>query len=107
MLVIRVRDDPLFERQGTDLYVDVAVDLYTALLGGKVRVQTLSGPVVLTIKPETQNGCTLRLRGKGMPKLRDKGEHGDLYCKIDVRLPTDLSDRQRELLAEMRREGEE
>jgi curved DNA-binding protein len=107
LLVIQVREDPTFERRGDDLYVDVPVDLYTALLGGEVRVRTLSGPVMLAIKPETQNGRTLRLRGKGMPKLRKPDEHGDLYASIVVQLPTELTDRQRQLLQEMRDLGGE
>jgi curved DNA-binding protein len=107
LLVIRVREDPNFERRGDDLYVDVPVDLYTALLGGRVRVRTLSGPVNLTIKPETQNGQTFRLRGKGMPRLRKKAEYGDLYALVSVQLPTDLTDRQRELLVEMREAGDQ
>ena len=101
-LVVRVRPDANFERKGDDLHTSVEVDLYTALLGGKVRVHTLSGPVMLTIQPETQNGKTFRLRGKGMPVLRHKGEYGDLYAKVDVRLPTELTPRQRELLEQLR-----
>jgi len=101
-LVVHVVNDPRFERKGDDLYSTVQVDLYTALLGGKVRVPTLSGPVMLTVQPETQNGQTLRLRGKGMPSLRHKGQHGDFYVKIDVRLPTGLTPEQRELLEQMR-----
>jgi curved DNA-binding protein len=106
LLVIRVREDPNFQRRGDDLYVNVPVDLYTALLGGEVRVGTLSGPVNLRIKPETQNGQTFRLRGKGMPKLRKKDAHGDLYASITVELPTDLTDRQRQLLLEMKEAGD-
>jgi DnaJ-class molecular chaperone len=60
---------------------------------------------MLTIKPGTQNGQTFRLRGKGMPKLRQKGRYGDLYAEVQVELPTDLTPRQRELLEEMRRAG--
>jgi len=107
LLVVRVRDDSTFERRGDDLYVDVPVDLYTVLLGGQVRVRTMSGPVNLQIKPETQNGQTLRLRGKGMPKLRKKDEYGDLYASVTVELPTDLTDRQRELLLEMKEAGDQ
>jgi curved DNA-binding protein len=107
LLVIRVREDPTFERRGDDLYVDVPVDLYTVLLGGQVRVRTMSGPVNLTIKSETQNGQTFRLRGKGMPKLRAKEAYGDLYASITVELPTNLSDRQRELLLEMKESGDQ
>lgn len=102
-LRVKIRPDPRFERKGADLYTTVEVDLYTALLGGQVRVPTLSGPVSLTIRAETQNGQTIRLRGKGMPKLRQEGQYGDLYAKVDVRLPTDLTPRQRELLEELRR----
>jgi curved DNA-binding protein len=105
-LVIQVRPDPQFERKGDDLYVTVPLDLYTALLGGKAQVQTLSGPVMLTIDPETQNGRTFRLRGKGMPKLRETGEYGDLYARADVRLPTNLTERQVELLEELRAAGQ-
>jgi len=103
-LRIKVRPNSRFERKGADLYSTIQVDLYTALLGGKVRVPTLSGPVTLTIKPETQNGQTIRLHSKGMPKLRQKGEYGDLYAKVDVQLPTHLTPRQRELLEELRRQ---
>jgi curved DNA-binding protein len=101
-LLIKVRADPQFERKGDDLYTDVPIDMYTALLGGQARVQTLGGPVMLTIKPETQNGQTFRLRGKGMPKLREADAYGDLYAKVDVRLPTNLTERQHELLEEMK-----
>ena len=105
LLVIRVRDDSTFERRGDDLYVDVPVDLYTLLLGGQVRVRTMSGPVNLTIKLGTQNGQTFRLRGKGMPRLHKKDTYGDLYASVSVQLPTTLTDRQRELLLDMKAAG--
>jgi curved DNA-binding protein len=104
-LLIQVREDPRFERKGDDLYTPVAVDLYTALLGGEVGVQALSGSVKLKIEPGTKNGQTIRLRGKGMPSLRKKGEYGNLYARVDVRLPTQLTERQRALLKEMRQAG--
>jgi curved DNA-binding protein len=104
-LRVVVRDDPRYERKGDDLYSTVDVDMYTALLGGTASVHALDGDLMLTIKPGTQNGQTFRLRGKGMPKLRRKGEHGDLYVTVNVRLPTGLTDRQRELLEEMRKAG--
>ncbi len=104
-LLVKVLDDPRFERKDDDLHATVQVDLYTALLGGEVRVPTLGAPVVLKIKPATQNGQVIRLRGQGMPGLQRHGEYGDLYCKIDVRLPTQLNDRQRALVEEMRRIG--
>jgi curved DNA-binding protein len=98
-----VAPDPRFERDGGDLHTDVRVDLYTAILGGKVPVPTLDGTVRLTIPEGTQNGQVFRLRGKGMPQLRDPEQHGDLYARVQVELPTELSDRQRELFEELRR----
>ncbi len=101
-LHVKVLSDPQFERRDDDLHVAVAVDLYTAILGGQVRVPTLSGPVMLTIPAGTQNGRVFRLRGKGLPRLRQPEQHGDLYAKVDVRLPTALTPRQRELFEELR-----
>jgi curved DNA-binding protein len=105
-LQVKVRDDPRFERRGDDLHGSVEVDVYTALLGGKSAVSTFEGTLMLTIKPGTQNGQVFRLRDKGMPKLRQTDQHGDLYVKVDVRLPEQLTPRQRELLQEMRQAGE-
>jgi len=102
-LVIQVADDPRFERRGDDLYVNVPVDLYTAVLGGEALVPTLAGDVKLKIPAGAQNGQVFRLRGKGMPKLKRPDEHGDLLAKLDVRLPTQLNARQRALFEELRR----
>jgi curved DNA-binding protein len=82
--------------------VTVPVDLYTAILGGQAQVPTLSGPVMLTIPAGTQNGRVFRLRGKGLPHLRQPEQHGDLYAKVEVQLPTQLTSRQRELFEELR-----
>jgi curved DNA-binding protein len=101
-LRVKVRDDPRFERQGEDLHVTVPVDLYTAVLGGEIEVQTMEGSVMLTIPAGTQNGQVFRLRGKGLPKLRNPAARGDLYAKVDVELPEDLTTRQRELFEELR-----
>jgi len=102
-LRVRVSPDPQFERQDDDLHVTVPVDLYTAVLGGKVRIPTLSGCVMLTVPAGTQNGRAFRLKGKGMPRLRQPDQHGDLYAKVDVQLPTQLTSRQRELFDELQR----
>ena len=102
-LRVKVLPDPRFDRQGDDLHTTVPVDLYTALLGGEVQVPTLEGQVMLKIPPETQNGCVFRLREKGLPKLRQPDQRGDLYAKLEVRLPTKLSPRQKELVEELRR----
>ena len=79
----------------------VPVDLYTAILGGQAQVLTLNSPVKLTIPAGTQNGRVFRLRGKGLPRLRQPEQHGDLYAKVDVRLPMHLTPRQRELFEEL------
>jgi DnaJ-class molecular chaperone len=100
-LAVTVRPHPVFTREGDDLTVDVPVDVYAALLGGEVPVPTLTGEVVLTIPPETQTGKKFRLSGRGMPKLRTPGEHGDLYARVLVQIPTNLTDRERELVKQL------
>jgi curved DNA-binding protein len=102
-LNVRVADHPHFERQGDDLHTDVPVDLYTVVLGGEVEVSTLGGPVKLKIKPGTQNGQLIRLSSKGMPVLRRPSQHGDLYARVKVELPTRLSAEERALFEELAR----
>ena len=100
-LRVNVAADGSFERRGDDLATTVEVDLYTAVLGGSVDVLTLSGPVTLTIPSGTQRGQTFRLSGKGMPSLRESGRHGDLYAKAHVRIPEQLTPRQKELFEQL------
>lgn len=104
-LYLRVNVTPhaTFERRGDDLYCDVAVDLFTALLGGEVRVPTLSTPVALRIPASTQSGRSFRLGGQGMPKLRSPSDRGDLYARVRVVLPEPLSGRERDLIREWAR----
>lgn len=101
-LVVNVLDDPLFERKGDDLYVEVPVDLYTAVLGGEVRVPTLTGDVMLQVPPGTTGARRFRLRGKGMPLLKNSSERGDLYAVAQIEVPRNLSDRERELFEQLR-----
>lgn len=101
-LVVSIRPHSLFERKGDDLHLDIDVPLTTAMLGGEVQVPTLKGRVALKIPPETQNGRVFRLAGLGMPHLGGTGK-GDLYAKVRVMLPTNISPRERELFAELRR----
>lgn len=100
-LVVQVEPDSRFEREGDDLHVEVEVDLYTAVLGGDVRVPTPAGPVLLTVPPGSQPGQTFRLSGRGMPRLRDASQHGNLYARLKVNLPRKLSARERELFEEL------
>ncbi|MCT2561569.1 J domain-containing protein [Chryseobacterium herbae] len=94
--------DPDFERIGDDLKTKVSIDLYTALLGGDVKVNTLDGSVNLKVKPETQSGTTVRLKGKGFPVYKKEGQSGDLFVTYEVKLPTDLTDQQKELFEQLK-----
>ncbi|GEN72180.1 DnaJ C-terminal domain-containing protein [Chryseobacterium lathyri] len=94
--------DPNFERIGDDLKTKVSIDLYTAVLGGDVKVTTLDGSVNLKVKPETQNGTTVRLKGKGFPVYKKEGQAGDLFVTYEVKLPTHLTDKQKELFEQLK-----
>jgi DnaJ-class molecular chaperone len=95
-LRVRLIPHPVFERKGRDLYVKVGLPVTTAVLGGEADVQTITGkPARLRIPPLTQNGQVFRLKGYGMPAIGKPGEKGDLYARIDVQMPTELSDAER------------
>ncbi len=100
-LVVEVEPDARFERQGDDLYAETPVDLYTAVLGGEARVATPGGAVVLTIPAGSQPGQLFRLSGRGMPRLRESDRSGDLYARLKVEIPRNLSKRERELFEEL------
>lgn len=102
-LVIQVPQDPRFERKGDDLLTEVHVPLYTAMLGGEVVVDTLSGSIALTIPPGTQQGQVFRLRGKGMPILGSRTDAGgDLRLRATVDIPVDLTPEEREAFERLR-----
>ncbi len=101
-LTVEVAPDAQYELKGTDLYTDVLIDLYTAVLGGQVRVPTLAGDVMLTIPNGTQPAQTFRLAGRGLPHLNDPQTHGDLFARIKVKLPRQLTAKQRELFEKLR-----
>jgi len=100
-LIVHVYPHHLFEQRGDDLHLKLAIPLATAVLGGEIEVPTLNGRVMLRIPPETQNGKTFRLRGKGMPKSPRPHQYGDLYAEVKVILPERLSERERELFKEL------
>ncbi|MGD8864967.1 MAG: J domain-containing protein [Anaerolineales bacterium] len=100
-LRVNVHNDPRFERERDNLRTKVDVDLYTAVLGGEVKVPTLSGDVILTIPPGSQPGQTFRLKGRGMPRLRDPSKKGDLFAELKVNIPENLSDHERELFEKL------
>lgn len=100
-ITFNITDHPLYRRLDDDLYVNQEIDLYTAVLGGDTMVETLSGKVKLKVNPGTQNGTKVRLKGKGFPIYKKDGEFGNLYVTYQVKIPTDLNARQKELFEEL------
>ncbi|MFO7658602.1 MAG: J domain-containing protein [Bacteroidales bacterium] len=100
-ITFSIDNDTGFKRLGNDLYRHVDIDLYTAVLGGEITVDTLSGKVKLKVKPETQNGSKVKLKGKGFPVYKTDGQFGDLYITYTVKIPTNLTERQKRLFTEL------
>lgn len=96
-----ITNDTGFKREGNDLYKTEDVDLYTALLGGEKTIDTMSGKIKLKVNPETQNGTKIRLKGKGFPVYKKEGQFGDLYITWEVKLPTNLTQKQKDLVTEL------
>lgn len=101
-IVLTVRDHEIFERQGQDLFCEIPIKFTLATLGGTIEVPTLFGKATLKIPPATQSGTTFRLRGKGMPSLR-QGPQGDQLVRVHVEVPSSLTGEQRRLLEEFAR----
>lgn len=97
-----IPDDPVFKRLGNDLYVTAPLNLYTAVLGGEETVDTLDGKVKLKVKPETQNGTKVRLKGKGFPVYKEEGKFGDLIVTYNITIPTNLTEHQKELFRQLK-----
>ncbi|MDY0780882.1 J domain-containing protein [Tenacibaculum sp. IB213877] len=90
-----------FKRDHDNLYLTVDLDLYKAMLGGSITIDTFDSKVKLTVKPETQNGTTVKLKGKGFPKYKKEGEFGDLYITYNIKLPTNLSEKEKQLFKDL------
>lgn len=90
-----------FKRDEDNLYLTVELDLYTALLGGEVVVDTFDGKAKLKVKPETQNGTQVKLKGKGFPVYKKEGQFGDLYITYQIKMPTKLSSKEKKLFEEL------
>ncbi|MDE7374979.1 MAG: J domain-containing protein [Odoribacter sp.] len=101
-ITFNITDDPIYKREGDNLYRNVKVDLYTAILGGDITVDTLNGKVKLKVKPETQNGTKVRLKGKGFPVYKQDGQYGDLLVTFEIKIPTHLTEKQKQLFQELR-----
>ncbi|KAL4585784.1 hypothetical protein LXL04_010410 [Taraxacum kok-saghyz] len=102
-VVIKVREDPVFRREGPNIHVDATLNITQAVLGGTIQVPTLTGDVVLKVRPGTQPGQKVVLKGKGI-KTRNSYSYGDQYVHFNVSIPTNLSERQRELIEEFAKE---
>ena len=92
-----------FKRDKANLHVTVDLDLYNALLGGEIMVDTFNGKVKLNIKPETQNGTKVKLKGKGFPKYKKEDQFGDLYITYQIIIPSKLSDEEKALIKELQK----
>lgn len=101
-ITFQIAPDPNFKREGDDLFTDVDIDLYTAVLGGTVNVKTIDGMVKLKVNPGTQNDTKVRLRGKGFPVYKKEGTFGDLIVTYHVDIPTSLSEKQKELFTQLK-----
>ena len=96
-----IADHPKFKRDRNDLYTTANISLYRAMLGGEVIVDAFDGKVKLNVKPETQTGTKVKLKGKGFPVYKKEGQYGDLYVTYNVKLPSKLSDKEKELFKEL------
>ncbi len=96
-----INNNTRFTRSGNDLYTTEKLDLYTALLGGEKTIETLDGKLKLKVNPETQNGTRVRLKGKGFPVYKNEGQFGDLFVTYEIKLPTNLTPKQKELFEEL------
>ncbi len=99
---IKVKPDPIYRREGNDLIMNARTDLYSAVLGGKIEVNTLAGKVHVPVPPGTQSGSKLRLKGKGMPVYGVSGTYGDLYVRLDITIPKNLNQQETELFKRLR-----
>jgi curved DNA-binding protein len=103
-----IAEHPKFKREGSNLYATVNLDLYTALLGGEILVDTFDGQVKVKIAPETQSGAKAKLKGKGFPVYKQEKTFGDLYLTYQVQLPKNLTVQEKALfteLAKLRKNG--
>ena len=101
-LIIQVKTEPEYERQGDDLYQDITIDLYAAVLGGEVEVRTLDGKKLkMKISTGTQSGQLVRLKGRGMPNVKYNDRFGDLYVRVHIDIPQNLNSKERALFKEL------
>ncbi len=100
-ITFSITNNTKFKRDGSNLYTTVDLDLYTAVLGGELTINTLDGKVKLKVKPETQNNTKVKLKGKGLPVYRKEGIYGDLYVTYNIKIPKNLSPKEKQLFQEL------
>ncbi len=105
-IVVHVAEDPVFHREGSDLYVDADITMVQAALGDQISVPTLDGKALVTVPSGTQTGTVFRLKGKGLPDMRGYGT-GDEFVRVTVLTPTKMTQSQRDLLKQFQEEGGE
>lgn len=103
LIGIEVADDSDFRREGDDLYSNIFIDVYTAVLGGKVEFATFKGKIKIDIAKETSSGKLIRLKNLGMPKYGKEGQFGDLYLTINIEIPSNLSNKELNLFKELQK----
>ena len=96
-----IENKTAFKRTANDLHLVIDLDLYTAILGGDITIDTLGGKIKLKVNPETQNGMKTRISGKGFPVYKKEGQFGDLYITYSIKLPTNLTEKQKELFRQL------
>ncbi|MBT8295309.1 MAG: J domain-containing protein [Gramella sp.] len=104
-ITFNILNDTSFRREKENLYTTREIDLSTAALGGEIQIDTFNGKVKLKVKPGTQNGTKVKLKGKGFPKYKKEGQFGDLFVTYAVKVPENLTTRQRELFQELKNTG--
>ncbi|WP_417212615.1 DnaJ C-terminal domain-containing protein [Bizionia sp.] len=100
-ITFTINNNTKFQRDKANLYKTVDLDLYTALLGGNITVDTFDGKAKLTVKPETQNGTRVKLKGKGFPVYKKADAFGDLFITYNIKTPTNLTEKEKALFTEL------
>ena len=100
-ITFSIANTPKFKRIGNDLFTTQEIDLYSAVLGSEIMLETMNGKIKLKVAPETQNGTKIRLKGKGFPVYKKENQFGDLYVTYQVAIPKNLSEKQKELFTEL------
>jgi len=102
-ITFSITNNTKFKRESSNLYTEVELDLYTSLLGGEILADTFDSKVKLKVAPETQSGTTVKLKGKGFPVYKKENEFGDLFIKYQVKLPSNLTEEEKELFTKLKK----